>query len=403
MYNRLEVSYPIGFNEFKCIGGRCEDTCCKGWDIEVDRDTFQEYCALENNDMKLVIQNNIHINEECTSDDLDYGVIKLNDQKRCPFLDKCDYCSIYTNIGEEYLSNICTQFPRILNKIDNKYEISLDVACPEAAKLILTNKDSITFQCSEEKFTKYIINDEYNTNSKKYKNSPIKYLKEIRYFAINIIQNRNYDLDCRLYVLGDFLKQLEERVNEKSGKVIEFINKYEINSIAQNYRRDEKNYLFQSVFFKKMINDLSICKEAISTAFRNITEEVLSYLDFKGSFNNEEDYIHAYENYDKEIISKYSYVFENYLVNYMYNNLFPFSESDDMFEGYIMLVVRYSFIRFYLVENYINNKNVSEEEVVKFIALFARNVEHDKSYMSEILNYIEENKDDNLDFIEKLL
>ena len=129
MYNKLKVTYPNNFARFKCIGGECEDTCCQGWDIEIDKDTFDEYLKVQDQKMKAMLSDNIKKNNYCTSDDLDYGIIKLNEDKKCPFLDKCNYCSIYTAIGEEYLSNICTQFPRILNKINNEYEISLDVSC----------------------------------------------------------------------------------------------------------------------------------------------------------------------------------------------------------------------------------------------------------------------------------
>ena len=87
----------------------------------------------------------------------------------------------------------------------------------------------------------------------------------------------------------------------------------------------------------------------------------------------------------------------------MYNNLFPFTESDDMLEGYIMLVVRYSFIRFYLVGRYIISRKESSENIIKLISLFARDIEHDKTYMSEIYDYIEKNQYDNMNFANKLL
>ena len=87
----------------------------------------------------------------------------------------------------------------------------------------------------------------------------------------------------------------------------------------------------------------------------------------------------------------------------MYNNLFPFTESDDMLEGYIMLVVRYSFIRFYLVGRYISSRQESSENIIKLISLFARDIEHDKTYMYEIYDYIEKNQYDNMNFANKLL
>ena len=42
MYNKLKVTYPNNFARFM-YRGECEDTCCQGWDIEIDKDTFDEY------------------------------------------------------------------------------------------------------------------------------------------------------------------------------------------------------------------------------------------------------------------------------------------------------------------------------------------------------------------------
>ena len=31
--------YPTFYHEFRCIANRCEDSCCKDWDIDVDSET----------------------------------------------------------------------------------------------------------------------------------------------------------------------------------------------------------------------------------------------------------------------------------------------------------------------------------------------------------------------------
>ena len=80
MYNKLKVTYPNNFARFKCIGGECEDTCCQGWDIEIDKDTFDEYLKVQDQKMKAMLSDNIKKNNYCTSDDLDYGINALNEE-----------------------------------------------------------------------------------------------------------------------------------------------------------------------------------------------------------------------------------------------------------------------------------------------------------------------------------
>ncbi|WP_294405493.1 flagellin lysine-N-methylase [uncultured Clostridium sp.] len=409
MNNNMKLTYPAYFKNFRCIGGECSDTCCKGWDIEIDKDTFEDYCKVKDDSTRIIIENNIIKNDECTSSDLDYGVIKLNNDGLCPFLDAGGYCSIYTKLGEEYLSNICTHFPRIINKVDNNYEISLDVACNEAAQLILGEKEGIKFECGEKEFIKYIINDEYNTNSKKFRSSPIRYLKEIRDYSIRIIQNRNYNLSERLYILGDLMEKLvEAEDNDDCSSIPEILENFNMNMSAEAFKRDEMDYIFQIIFFRNIVDTSNISEKAISAAFKEYTEELLHGFgadEIKDFRDNSQKYMDAFEDYESKIMEENSYIFENYMVNLMYNYLFPFSESDDMFEGYMMLVVRYSFIRFYLVGMHISSGvgGDTPQDVIKFISSFGRSIEHDKNYIPKIADYIEKNKYFNIDFARKLL
>ena len=34
---------PKYYNEFSCLGEKCEETCCQGWVISVDKNTFEKY------------------------------------------------------------------------------------------------------------------------------------------------------------------------------------------------------------------------------------------------------------------------------------------------------------------------------------------------------------------------
>lgn len=122
-------------------------------------------------------------------------------------------------------------------------------------------------------------------------------------------------------------------------------------------------------------------------------------------------YIKAFEEYEKEFIEENSYIFKNYIVNFIYSNLFPFCERESIFDSYIMLLIRYTFIRFYLVGMYIYhkknkevlNKALSKEEVVRFIQCFSKVVEHHKTYLIDLLNYIKEHDFNNLEFVKTLL
>lgn len=408
MRNNIEKRYPKYFKEFECIGGKCTDSCCIGWDIDIDKVTFKKYYKVTDNEMKKMFQKNVHNNENCVSNDIDYGKVKLKAKngKRCPFLDGENYCVIYSKLGEDYLSNVCTSFPRIFNKVDGAYELSLDVSCPEAARIILLKEEGIEFETGNLTLDKHIVSSEVDTKAKQFNNSPLKYLKEIRDLSIKIIKNRKFDLNKRLYILGEFMSGLEDEIKNNYKNVPRFINQYNINTVKNSYDENKVNYITQMDFFKKMLGFLNVSQNVDSITFKEYTNQVISGFKLqKGEDINKhsELYIKAFEEYNEKFINDNSYIFENYLVNFMYSNMFPFSESESVFDGYIMLLTRYSFIRFYLVGKYLNNKEDSKEEMVEFIQVFSKIVGHHKTYLVELLKYIKQNKLNNMEFAKVFL
>jgi lysine-N-methylase len=406
MKKNIKMRYPTYLKEFSCIGGKCKDSCCIGWDIDIDKVTFRQYYKVKDKEMKRMFQKNVHNNDYYLSPDVDYGKVKLKSGKRCAFLDDENYCIIYSKIGEEYLSNVCTSFPRIINKVDVCYEISLDVACPEAARILLLKEEGIGFKESEETLGKHIVSSDIETSSKEYDNSPVKYFKEIRDLTVKIIQNRKFDLSKRLYILGDFIKTLEEELKYKYSNVPKFIKEYDMNSVSHSYEKNQLSYILQMDFFKKMMGFLNVSKEVDSVSFKEYTKQIIAGFKFDegGDISKHSElYIKAFEDYTENFINNNSYIFENYLVNFMYNYMFPFSESESIFDGYIMLLVRYSFIRFYLVGKYLYNKQDCKENIVEFIQVFSKTIEHHRTYLVDSLNYVKENKFDNIEFTKKLL
>jgi len=406
MKSNIKMRYPLYLKEFKCIGGICEDNCCIGWDVDIDKSTFKQYYKVQDKDMKKMFQKNVYNNNNYCYAEVDYGQVKLKDGKRCPFLDEDNYCIIHSKLGEEYLSNVCTSLPRITNKINGYYEMSLDVACPEAARILLLKKGGIEFTESEETLGKHILSSNIDTKSKEFSNSPIKYLKELRSFSIKIIKNRKFDLSKRLFILGNFSEKLQEELDCNYNGVSKFINEYEINSVNDSYEKDTLNYTFQVSFFKKMIDDLNVFNEVDSISFQEYTKELIAGFNFtetKDINKYSEVYKKGFDCYFKKFINENSYIFENYLVNFMYKNLFPFSETESVFDGYIMLLIRYSFIRFYLVGIFLFNEDASPDNMVRFIQVFSKTIEHHKTYLVDILDYIKKNQFNNMEFAKKIL
>ena len=401
----VNKKYPKYFKDFKCIGGECTDSCCIGWDIDIDKTTFRQYYKVKDADMKKMFQKNVHNNEYCTSDDIDYGQVKLKGSKRCPFLDDKNYCVIHSKLGEDYLSNVCTSFPRITNKVDGLYELSLDVSCPEAARILLLKEEGIEFEERKEPLGKHIVSVEINTKDKD--NNPlVEHFNAMRELSIKIVQNRNYSIDERLYMLGEFINDLENEAESNCDNLESFIKNYDIEFDKESHSKNTMNYIIQIDFFNKILGLIDIEKEVDSDKFKELTRVVRKSFNLEnfGEVLKEQDfYIDKFEEYNKEIIEKNSYIFENYLVNFIYSNLFPFSEVESIFDGYTMLLMRYELIKFYLMGMYMNDKKQNVMEIVEFIQLFSKVVGHHRNYTQKILRHIKKNELDNINFMENIL
>ena len=44
--NQRTIHVPAYMKNFSCLGSTCEDTCCSGWTIDIDKKTYEFY---ENN------------------------------------------------------------------------------------------------------------------------------------------------------------------------------------------------------------------------------------------------------------------------------------------------------------------------------------------------------------------
>jgi lysine-N-methylase len=140
----LEVLQPQYFKHFRCTGAECEDTCCDGWGIIIDRETYEKY---QDPGLGLIagakLSSLVEINAAGSSA-TDFAKIRLAGT-RCPALSE-GLCCIQESLGEPYLSDTCSSYPRVRTVANGVLEQSLHLSCPEAARLVLTNPGSMMFQ-----------------------------------------------------------------------------------------------------------------------------------------------------------------------------------------------------------------------------------------------------------------
>lgn len=120
---------PAYYKDFACIADKCRHSCCVGWEIDVDDASMKKYAALSGGYGEVIVG---------SIDMSDTPHFRLGACERCPHLDEKGLCRIITELGEEYLCEICREHPRFYHKTARGREVGLGMACEEACRLILT-------------------------------------------------------------------------------------------------------------------------------------------------------------------------------------------------------------------------------------------------------------------------
>lgn len=129
----MKVVAPDFYKSFRCLAGACRDTCCAGWEVDVDLKTAERYASVPGPFGERL----------CRS--VSGGHFVLDASERCPFLDENNLCEIYRNLGEEFLSDICREHPRFVEVFGDVKELGLGLCCEESARLLLASSEPLRF------------------------------------------------------------------------------------------------------------------------------------------------------------------------------------------------------------------------------------------------------------------
>lgn len=365
------------FNNFECIGGLCEDHCCKEWIISIDKPTYKKYEKETNKEFKETFKNAVLKLKDGGKNN--YAMINLGEDGACPFLDNERLCSIYKIMGPENMCSTCKIYPRYSVQVGDIIQKTISLSCPEACRKVLLRKEPIEFNLKEiNKTGKITVNKILAFDKKEHFSEKIFF--KLRSFAIGLLQNREYSIEERLIILGLFIEDINNKDKEE---ILEVIDKYLYDISKNNYKNilnyfdltdmldieikySVKAYLKVVSRFKqsKIKENIKNMKDGLKIDENNNYEDVKkNYSDIKNTYYN-------------PFIKDYEYVFENYLVNYVFHNVTMHSRKN-LFKDYAEMLVYYSMIKFMLIGVCGNFKeNMNEANLVTTISTFLRATEH---------------------------
>lgn len=372
---KVNMFIPKYMLTFKCIGPECVDTCCAGWDINIDEDTYEKYIN-STGKLKELVHGKIRENRN-SSDYLNKGFMILKENNKCPFLNDNLLCDIHGGVGEENLCITCKRFPRVYNIVDGVYEKSGLPSCPEICTKALLNKDKMEFIEIEEVVDESAIEIRRIIDTEIFEGSDslLQYFWDIRVNSINIMQNRSFSIEERLGILKSFYTKIEECHNEQDFEGIEeLLEEYSEGNIEFDSLKtldlNESNEFYLSLIDEKLVKNIRSIR--LKECVEEYKKEILQVNNIAKYINDEKSIIKS--------IGKYSYILENYLVNQIFKDLIPFNKGESLTLSINILINSYKIIKAYIIGIALNNKEINEDLILRVIQSLSKDIEHNKVF-----------------------
>ena len=393
------TSVPSYYTKFGCIGTKCEDTCCSGWVVGIDEQTYKKYQQSDHAVLAplfrvALVQNAVGSDVSANA----FGRLSMKPDRSCHFLQPDKLCAIQKNLGAEMLSTTCKLYPRHLNQFGSQREIALGVSCPEAARLVLLPEEPISFHlvaldtaADDQKFTAYRFPIQSDGDP-----SQIAILNDFRAVVIAILQCRTISIGARMMVLGFLLDDANGVVTAET-----FSHASELSPILTSYA----TFLSSPAELEAQFDQI---RPNIARKLEVMTQLISGSLTAGATARFNECLIDAAEGLDGtpldeagmggDTLTRYAqshaafyepffkdkqHIFENYLVNQVIYRLFPFTRGTYL-ALYRELLLNLSVVQVLLVGMSATYKGLDEARVIQLFQSFARKSDHNPSHLDTL-------------------
>ena len=313
---------PQYLDDFKCDGAKCNAKCCRSeWAICVDATTYEKYSSLPQAQ---------EILRHLRGDKSGEKYFIEHEGEACPFLGADNLCRIQKTHGEDYLSQVCASYPRIVTRFENFFELALSLTCPVAAKIILLRTEPLRFEVAEasEKILRFGVNNIVLGIPHDF--APL--IVDVQFAMVSILQERRLTLDQRLIVLEFFLERIEElfQNGELDGAAIKDLSSV---YLSENFLSEDVPLMLRSLQFMP----------------------------------------------DEKILSdEFATVAENFLVNEIFLNVWPFRVDAGIVQNFELLRTAYRVFAQKICDVQ------SVDKLLNVAGELSRLLDHDEDYLTEL-------------------
>lgn len=373
----MKLRYPDYYEKFSCIADRCEDTCCAGWEIDIDNDSYEYYMRVPG---KFGDRIRDAIKEYQTDDEDAYechGFI-LSEGKRCPFLNENNLCDMILELGENALCDVCAYTPRNFLEYGNAREISISPSCAEAGRLIFSRRKKVTF------IEREILEElDFTESVEELKLAGV--VKNARDAAIGILQNREKEIFQRICEFMIYVKEAQSCLNKNEIEQIPYHNVIELVEERKKLIDFTKKKKDLFLYFQKRMKSFSEL-DCMNEEWGNYLERLeILFLEEEKGRKRYENTLERFYTFIKE--KDMEYLWEQLMVYYAFLFLARCVDGLNFWGKAQFCVCSFLVIWDMALERfYQNGEFFTVDDCVDIVRIYAKEVEHSQ----ENLEFLEE-------------
>jgi lysine-N-methylase len=384
--NNHSVVSPAYVGRFACTGSKCEDNCCTGWLVTIDKKTFNAYRQAKNPGLEKRFSQDVK-RIRSQSSNAQYARIELNKETHeCPFLED-RLCAIHRDLGENYLCNTCANYPRTTRNYGGRFEQVLTLSCPEAARKALLAPDAFDFVTE----SVGVRADSIET-VKPIHGLALDAMNEVRLFCMQVMRSENIELWQRLAVIGVFCESLTKALTSGGHAGVPamletfrtMVQDGQVSNALADMQTDYASHAqnFGILFLRKTTGHVSASQakvlDAVATGL-GIDPELREV----GLTELVENYVRGITRLP-DALQAAPKLLEHYLLNEMFSEMFPFKGASPS-KHFLNLVTRFGLLRLMLAAQ-CNTADALPDAatLAQTVQVFCRAYQHDTSFAQRV-------------------
>ena len=380
----LTALVPRYVSRFSCIGASCEDSCCSGWQISIDKKTYDAYRQSSHPVLKPLFEAKL-VRHQGKNGDADYGRVRLDESASCPLMQE-RLCSVQKHLDESHLSDTCFDYPRATRRFAGEVEQSLTLSCPEAARQALLHADAFDFVKHD-----IMLRANNSATVAPAHGLDTATMNEVRIFCFQLMRTAGLALWEKLALLGVFCESLsqaiaankQETVPALIGQCIDLLESGSVSAALQDMR---PNHAVQASLFAALWS-------ANAYAATSSTQRAIFEMMLEGMATDAADrrapleqitarYVHGLARLETAMRAA-PHLLEHCVLNEMFSDLFPFGAATP-YEHYRELISRFGMLRFMLAILCGGEGPLPTPALlVQAVQVFCRRVQHDTLFATQ--------------------